>query len=136
MIPERVNCVVYYDQIFQLSVGYYSEIFDVNAFFGSYAVVSVESVLNETALRVEVIKYHICIGLMACSKHHYLVSFICLLEAVKCIRPNIDTSLHCFSIRKSHVDNLITRVVFYVVYAVNQCLIQIKYDCFLNYRHQ
>lgn len=53
LITERVDSIIYYDEILQVSVGDNSEIFYVNSLLCSNAVVAVESVLNELMRRVE-----------------------------------------------------------------------------------
>jgi hypothetical protein len=71
---------------------------------------------------------------MAGGEDYYLVTLVGFFETLNSIGTNVDACFDSFTIRKGHGNFLITGVFFYVIDAMHQCFIQIKYYCLFNMR--
>lgn len=132
LIPEGVDSVVDDDEVLQVSVADDAKVLDVDALLRSDAVIAVEPVLYQAPVRVQVVKDDISIGLVAGCKDHHLVAFIGLLQAFQSVGPDVDASLNRFPIGESDLDLLIARVPLDVIDAMDESLIQVKDDGFLD----
>ncbi len=96
---------------------------------------SVQSVVNEFVVWVQVVKYHIGITRMRCSENNNLKVFSQVFKNLFCVRPDVDTCFNNFSCRKLDRQFNIMRRGQAVV-AMNQSLIQVKYDTFFVYNNE
>jgi hypothetical protein len=46
LVTERVDSVVYNNKVFKVAVGDNPQVLNIYSFFGTYAVISVETILN------------------------------------------------------------------------------------------
>lgn len=52
LVPERVNCVIHDNHVFEVPVCDDTQILDVNALLSTDAMISIKSVLNESAIGI------------------------------------------------------------------------------------
>ena len=123
LVAEGIDGIVYNYEVLKVSVANDSQVLDVDPVFGANTVVAIEAVLDELALRVEVVQDHVCVRLVARCEDHDLVLFVRFLQALQGVGSNVDASPHSFPVRKSHRNLVITRIVLYVIDAMHQRLI-------------
>lgn len=133
LVTEGIDCVIDNDHILEIAVGNYSEVLYVNPFFSPDAVLSVESVLDESAIRIEIVKHDVRICFVRGCEHHNLIVLISLLKTFNCVRSNVDACLDRLPIREGHINYVVARVVLNVVDAMDKSLIQVKNKGFLYY---
>ena len=109
-----------------MPIGYDPQILNIYPLLSADAVISVQPILDKFPFRIEMVEDYISICFVTRSKHYHLVVLICLFKALDSIGPNINSGLNSFPIGESHVDDLVTRVVFYVINAMDKGLIQIE----------
>ena len=63
---------------------------------------------------------------------HHLVAFISFPQTFQSVRPNVDTRFDSLAIRESHRDIFVAGVSLDIVDAVDESLIQIKDNGFLD----
>jgi len=123
LVAEGIDGIVYNYEVLKVSVANDSQVLDVDTVFGANAVVAIEAVLDELALRVEVVQDHVCVGLVARCEDDDLVLLVRFLQALQGVGTNVDASPHSFPVRKSHGNLVVTRIVLYVIDAMHQRLI-------------
>ena len=95
-------------------------------------MVSIQAVLYELPCRVQHIEDYISIGLVTCREDHNLIAFIRFPQTFQSVRPNVDASFDSLTVRESHRDIFVAGVSFYIVDAVDESLVQIKDNSFLD----
>ena len=90
------------------------------------ALVSVESLLNQVPLRVQVIEHRIRVELMRGCKHAHLVVLGCCLQTVVHVGSDIYSRIYDFAVRKSYLQDYIRSFRFDVIYAMYQSFVQVK----------
>ena len=95
-------------------------------------MVSVQAVLYELPRRVQHIEDDVGIGLVTRSEYHHLVAFIRFPQTFQSVRPNVDTSFDSLTVWESHRDIFVTGVSLDIVDAVDESLVQIKDNRFLD----
>lgn len=53
LVPEGIDCVIYYYEVVKVTVRNNSQVFNVNALFSSDAMITVKSVLDQLIGRIE-----------------------------------------------------------------------------------
>lgn len=89
--------------------------------------------VDKLACWVKEVKYNIGIELMACCEYNHLELLIGFFEALNGIRTNVYPSLHDISIWECHVQHRVRHLLSEIINAMDQCLIEIKYDDLLLY---
>ena len=93
-----------------------------------YAAVAVESVLDQVALRVEIVQHHISVRLMTGSEDDNLEELVRCSETLDRVGPNVDTSIHRLPTRKRHRQDDIRIIRFRVIHTMYQSFVEIEYD--------
>ena len=93
-----------------------------------YAAVAVESVLDQVALRVEIVQHHISVRLMTGSEDDNLEELVRCSETLDRVGPNVDSSIHRLPTRKGHRQDDIRIIRFGIIYTMYQSFIEVKYD--------
>ncbi len=130
----RVSSIIHQYHIFHISPQN-SQILNVHPLWGLITVLSVQSVFNEFVIRVQVIKHHIGVARVRCSEHNHLKVFSQVLEDLFCVRANIDARFDYFSCWELDWQFDVMRRGQTVV-AMNQGLIQVKYDALSVYNNE
>ena len=89
-------------------------------------MVSVESIVDQLPGRIQEVKDHVGIELVAGCEDDHLVLLVSLTKAFKSVGPDIDPSINLFSIWKRHSQNSVWGFLLYVVNAMYKSLVQIK----------
>jgi hypothetical protein len=95
-------------------------------------VISIQAVLYELPRWVQHIEDDVGIGLVTRREDHYLVAFIRFPQTFQSVRPNVDTRFYSLSIRESHRNIFVAGVSLDIVDAVDESLVQIKDNRFLD----
>ena len=125
---KTVDTVVNDYYVFEISVTEYSQVFDVIAFGGKIAMLSVKPMFNILVIWINIVQNSISIYLMARCKHDNLEVFVRFLKTFHNIRTYIDASINRFLIRKVDLKYHIWILSFNIVNAVDQCFIHVEYD--------
>jgi len=135
LIPKRVHCVVNNYQVFKVSAALKdAEVFDVEAVRVPDAAVPVEPHLKDLSLRVQQVQDHIRIGLVTCCEHHHLHKLTSSSDAILSVWTDVDACCGFVSVGKDDVDDFVHLAVLKVFDAVDQGLVQVKDDGFLDLR--
>jgi len=93
-------------------------------------MLTVHPILYELVFRVQIVEDGISIGLMTRGEHDYLKLLGCLFQAFSPVRSDIhacaDYILRVSLLSEIYFQDDIWRLSFYIVYAVDQCLIHVK----------
>ena len=65
-------------------------------------------------------------------EYHHLVAFVGFPQTFQSVRPNVDTCFDSLTVRESHRNIFVAWVSFDIVDAVDESLIQIKDNGFLD----
>ena len=81
---------------------------------------------------VKKVEHYIGISLVAGCENHNLITFICTLEALNSVGPNVNPCLNCLSVGEGNRYLLIIRVPLDIINAVYQSFIKVEDDGLLN----
>ena len=103
-----------------------SQVFDVVAARSENAMLTVEPVLYELLVGVDVVKNGVSIDLMARSEYDNLKVLIGLMETLDDIWSHIDTCIHSLFSWKVNFKNNICLLSFDIINTMNQSFIHVK----------
>ena len=87
LVSEGVHRIIDYNHVFHPTISYNPEVFDIVAFRGLNAMLSVKSILEKFVLRVDVVKNRIGIDLVRRRENNNLKRLVCLLKALHQVGP-------------------------------------------------
>jgi len=109
-------------------------------------MLSVQTVLDQLMVRIDVIQDCICIGLVTGCEYYHLEVLVSFFKTLHHIRTDVYAGLKCSSMKVTYVncffigevnfENYVWVLSLDVVYTMDQCFIHIKYQHFLHYKHQ
>lgn len=88
----RVGCIVDQDNFWKISIDD-SEVFNVHAFLAETAVLTVETVLEDDLIGIDVVQYHVGIRTMAGCEDNELEMSVEIVEKCDCVWSDVDA---CF----------------------------------------
>ena len=87
---------------------------------------AVHTVLEVLIVRVDVVENSVCVCLMACCKDNHLELFICLLQALHKVRPQIDARADGLLPWKVNFEDHVGVLGVDVVDTVHKCLVHVE----------
>lgn len=88
-----IHRIVHYYQVFQISVPDDSQVLDIIPLLGEYTMLSIHAILDEFMIRINVVQYGICIGLVTGCEDDDLEVLIGFLEAFHNVGSDVNASL-------------------------------------------
>ena len=128
LLAEGVHGVVHEQDVLQFDVIEDPQILDVLTTLSFHTACSVEAVLDQVAVWVQMVDYRVCILGCACCKYTYLVVPVSSNKQLFCHRSNVETDIaNDVAIRRRDID-LDHRGTEWVrlLYTMDKCLIKVE----------
>jgi hypothetical protein len=128
LIRERIHRVVNDYNVLHSSVPYDPQVFYIIAFGGLNTVLTVESILEQVTVWVYVVKDRVSVSLVTCCEDYNLEFFIGLLKTLHNVWSDVDSCADCLFSREVDFKDHVRVLCLYVINAMDQCLIHVKYQ--------